>query len=166
MYLALPLPHPGDFDELGTLNSLRADVDALTGDFTKMNGKLDNIMSLLSDVASSWNPSAVNNTNRGAAGGGGGGGSGFEGRNVEGWIFGGGKSDGDIRGSQDSCVRGAPPANFVGSVWMEHPRQGGGNYPFYPSPPQTPSSTQRYPVRPHQVREQLAYVSWEAVQWH
>ncbi len=57
-----------------------------------MNGKLENAMSLLSDVASNWNQPALNNTNRsssllvgggsgGGGGGGGGGGPGFEGLN-------------------------------------------------------------------------------------
>ena len=157
------------------LNSLRADVGALSGDLETANGKLRSIMSLLADVAGGHNHSFPKNTNHEAdVGGGGGGGSRFPGGNIGGsaaapaevgpgdsdgfggWIRGGGTSDGGIRcGVEEWGVSGAPPGYFVGpSVLMGHQQPASGHYPVCPPPSQNPSSTQRYPIGPHQVSDE------------
>ncbi len=146
------------------LESLRTDVDALSGDLRTINGKLENIMSMLSDVASGQPQTSSSNTSS-CAGPGAGGGSGFEGGNADdsaaapddvlhgsgvalgGWTGGDRGSDGVIdRGGHDSRVRGAPAGFFVGQFFPT-------SRPLLPPPPQMPSATQRYPVGPHRVRE-------------
>jgi len=82
-YLVLPLHSPADLEELGKLNSLRAEVSALSGDLQAAKAKLESIMSLLSDVAGGQSQTTHSSTNDGATvsgggGGGGGGGSGLE----------------------------------------------------------------------------------------
>ena len=112
---------------LDTLNSLRADVGALSADLKTVNGKLQIIMSLLSDVADDQDGAAPNITSRGADVGGGGGGSDFRGGNVAGsaaapaevgygcavglaeWIGGGGKIGGGMHGEGED--RGVGAAN-------------------------------------------------------
>jgi len=157
------------------LNSLRADVGALSGDLRTVNGKLENIMSLLSDVAGGQKRAAPEYSIRGAAvGGSGGRGIRFEGRNVVGSSptptgdFHGGRDElggwgrdsdsGMGGGGEYSGARGAPPGDFVGpSVPIGRQPQGAGyHHPFYRPPLQTPSSsTKRYPVSPPQVGEQV-----------
>lgn len=173
-YLALSPPSPDDLQEMGMLKSLREDVSALSGDLRTVKGKLETIMSLLSDVmASVQNHPAPISINRRAAGGGGGDRSGFEGGNVigsaaapaavanggrvgcEGWIGGGGEqTDGGIRrGARDWSVHGAPAGHFGGRYLpMGHQQQGAVSRPLHPPPPQTPSSTQPYPIGPQRVR--------------
>ena len=156
------------------LNSLRADVGALSGDFKTANGKLDRIMSLLSDVAGGQNQTAPNATSRAAVSGGGGGvggRSGLQDGNTGGstvapaevvhggsvsfgaWIAGGENNDGGThRGGQDGGVGGASPCFSVGPrVSVGHQQQGLGQYPVGPPPPRWPSSAQQYPVGPIQV---------------
>ena len=153
------------------LNSLRADVDALTGDLQAANGKLRSIMSLLSDVAGGQNQAFLNRTSRGSVGGGGGGGSGFQGGHVTGsvappaevvhegsvafWgrIDGGRKVNGGINGGgQDWGVGGAPSGYLMGPCDpMGYEKQGLGQCAFYPPPSQNSPSTPPYPVGPHQV---------------
>jgi len=163
------------------LNSLRADVGALSGDLRTANGKLENIMSLLSDVARCQNQPATNNTNRVAVvSAGGGGGSGFEGGNVMGsaaapveadrggrvgfggWAGEGGReSDGGMgRGGQGSGAVRAPSGYFVGpsASPVGHRPERTGGHPFHHPPSQATSSTERYPVGPDQVGEKV-YVS-------
>ena len=171
------LPPPADVRVLDTLNSLRADVGALSGDLKTVNGKLQVIMSLLSDVADDQNGAASNNTSHGAdVGGGGGGCSGFRGGNVAGsaavptevgygctvgvagWVGGGGKSDGGMHGEgEDWDVGGAPRGHFVEQgVPMCRQEQGSGSNAFCPPPSWTaPSSTRPYPVGPHQAGDQI-----------
>ena len=155
------------------MNSLRADLNALSGYVKTVNGKVARIMSLLSDVASGQNLSAPNNTGRGAVvgGGGGGGGGSFQCGNVAGsaaapaevvhggrvghggWFDDGGKSDGGIHGGgQDEGVGGAPPGYFVGPRFPVGQQQQGSGH--YPPPTQRPSSVQQYPVGPYQVGDQ------------
>lgn len=157
------------------LSSLRAEVSALSGDLRMAKVKLENIMSLLSYVTSGHNETTPSNNNRGTAvGGGDGGGSAFEGDDVVGsaaapaenvhgggfgfggWVGGDRESGGGIhRRNHDRSVRGARPGFFAGQYLPMGHQQQAGNHPFYPSPHQTPSSTEQYTVGPNQVSEQI-----------
>ena len=163
------------------LNSLRAEMGVLSGDLKTANGKLDRIMSLLSDVAGRQNQTAPNATSRAAVSGGGGGGGGgsslhdgsiggsaaapaevVRGGSVSfgGWSAGGENNDGGIHGGgQDGAVFASSPGFSVGPrVSVGHQQQGLGHYPVGPPPPRWPSSTQQYPVGPQQVGHQ-AYIA-------
>ncbi len=162
------------------LNALREDVGALSGDLRTINGKIEKIMSLLSDVGRGQNHVASSSAKLGAAVGGGGDGSGFQSGNVvgsaappvavvhggrvmfEGWIGGGRREsdDGIHRGGEDPGVCGAPAGYFVGQFFpKDHQQQGAGTrHPFNLRPPQTPPSRQRYPVGSDQVGEEVHFV--------
>ncbi len=158
------------------LNSLRADMDALSGDLKTVNGKLGSIMSLLMDVASGQttpdNPNygdcgRVNSGDCGSDFEGGddgraaaapneavhGGGVGFQQ-----WGGGGGETDwGGRRRGQNSFGFGtslgyqeAPPCPP-----SDRSRQEFQDYPRYLRLAQISPSTERYSTGPHEVDNQI-----------
>ncbi|CAM9353567.1 unnamed protein product, partial [Ectocarpus sp. 8 AP-2014] len=171
-----------ELEKLDTLSTLTTDVDIMSVDLRAANGKLDDIMLMLSGMAGgNLHSSMIPPVQRGNMGRGGGGSFGFgiggSSRNQNSYntaettgaaaaAFGGdrqhvagtGSRDGSTnQEGHDPSVHGAPLDRcHTPCLPVGHQQQGWQGHGPYPQPHQPSFSTERYLVAPNQVRYQAA----------